>query len=61
MQTTKKFLNPNLLRLINFGGNQEASDRWFEQVNQQTADVHWLMTQGFKMHDAWMLVKGRPN
>ena len=57
----KTFVHKDLLRCVNFGGNQEASARWFARIDRETKAVEFLMEQGFEMHAAWLLVKGWVN
>jgi hypothetical protein len=57
----KTFIHPNLLRCVNFGGNEEAVNRWLEKIVRETADVEFLQKAGLPMHEAWLLVKGWVN
>jgi len=58
----KTFIHPSMLRCVNFGGNQEAANRWFEKIERETEAVEFLMQKaGLPMHEAWLLISGWVN
>jgi hypothetical protein len=55
--TVKNFIHPDLLRTINFGGNREGEEKYFERIERETEWTEELRKRGFEVHDAWMLVR----
>jgi len=37
--TVKNFIHPDLLRTINFGGNREGDEKYFERIERETERV----------------------
>lgn len=53
------FIHPDLLRTPNFGGNEEAIERFFARIERESREMEELLARGIPSRPAWAFVKLR--